>query len=133
MKNKPLKITLGLLATLLVTLLVALTVLLNMDWNRAKPWLNTRASAALGRPFAIKGDLTLTWEKQYAGPETSGWKSAVPWPHLLAKEVHIGQSLEQSQAKLQAQPPLPTEKAVSAKNTTTDDATFAVIKEMSFR
>ena len=41
----------------------AAIALLNMDWNRAKPWLNARASEALGRPFAIAGDLSLTWHR----------------------------------------------------------------------
>ena len=27
------------------------------DWNRAKPWVNEQVTAALGRPFAINGDL----------------------------------------------------------------------------
>jgi uncharacterized protein involved in outer membrane biogenesis len=42
---------------------LALCVLLLMtfDWNRAKPWLNSRVTEATGRPFAINGDLSLTW------------------------------------------------------------------------
>lgn len=66
----------------------AVIVLLNYDWNRAKPWLNARASEALGRPFAIGGDLSLTWSKVDGGQD--GWRRWVPWPHLLANDVHLG-------------------------------------------
>jgi len=54
--------------------------------------LNARSSEALGRPFAIAGDLGLTWEKQVAGPGEldQGWRGMIPWPHLLAQDVRIG-------------------------------------------
>ena len=75
------------------TILIALpagaaVALLNMDWNRAKPWLNARASEALGRPFAIAGDLSLTWQRPAGGQ--SGWRDYLPWPHLQAQDVRLG-------------------------------------------
>jgi AsmA family protein len=68
---------------------LALVALLHFDWNRARPWLNERTSEAIGRPFAIDGDLTLTWARADA-PATGSWRDMVPWPHLTAREVRIG-------------------------------------------
>ncbi|MDO8299914.1 AsmA family protein [Lacisediminimonas sp.] len=68
---------------------IALVVLHNFDWNRARPWLNSRASEAIGRPFAVAGDLTVTWSR-VAGKPGEGWRNMVPWPRLLAKDIHIG-------------------------------------------
>lgn len=77
-------------ATVLIALpVVATVVLLNMDWNRAKPWLNARASEALGRPFAIAGDLSLTWQQPPAAGQQS-WRAYLPWPHLQAQDVRLG-------------------------------------------
>ena len=83
------KIALASAAALIALPVVAAVALLNMDWNRAKPWLNARASEALGRPFAIAGDLSLTWQQ----PSTAGqqsWRAWLPWPHLQAKDVRLG-------------------------------------------
>ena len=83
------KITLASATVLIALPIVAAVALLNMDWNRAKPWLNARASEALGRPFAIAGDLSLTWQQ----PSTAGqqsWRAYLPWPHLQAKDVRLG-------------------------------------------
>ena len=69
---------------------VALVVLLNFDWNRAKPWLNARTSEALGRPFTIAGELVLTWEAAEQAGKDGGWRGMIPWPHLVAQDIHIG-------------------------------------------
>ncbi|MEO6354171.1 MAG: AsmA family protein [Oxalobacteraceae bacterium] len=86
------KIVLGVGVVLIAVPAVALVALLNVDWNRAKPWLNARTSEALGRPFSIAGDLSLTWEKQAAGlgDLDQGWRGMIPWPHLIAQDIHIG-------------------------------------------
>src|ERR1019366_1877584 len=86
------KIALAVAAGLIGVPAVALVVLLNLDGNRVKPWLNARTSEALGRPFVIAGDLSLTWEKQAAGPAEldEGWRGMIPWPHLVAQDIHIG-------------------------------------------
>ncbi|MFZ6745584.1 AsmA family protein [Undibacterium sp. JH2W] len=90
--KKIIRISLIVLAAFISLLALSLLVLLNMDWNRAKPWLNERASEALGRPFSIRGNLALSWEKQFSGPETAtGWRGRIPWPHLQAQDIHIGQ------------------------------------------
>lgn len=83
------KIALASAAALIALPVVAAVVLLNMDWNRAKPWLNARASEALGRPFAIAGDLSLTWQQPPAAGQQS-WRAYLPWPHLQAKDVRLG-------------------------------------------
>lgn len=57
------------------------------DWNRAKPWVNEHVSAALGRPFAINGDLKLGWRRPIG---ETGWRAWVPWPSLSATQLEIG-------------------------------------------
>ncbi|MFM2085183.1 MAG: hypothetical protein RLZZ237_52, partial [Pseudomonadota bacterium] len=84
------KISLASAAVILVVPLAAVLSLLNhADWNRAKPWLNARASEALGRPFAIEGDLSLTWAQPDSAAQP-GWRGYLPWPHLQAKNVRLG-------------------------------------------
>jgi uncharacterized protein involved in outer membrane biogenesis len=83
------KITLASATVLIALPVVAAVALLNMDWNRAKPWLNARASEALGRPFAIAGDLSLTWQQPPAARQQS-WRAYLPWPHLQAQDVRLG-------------------------------------------
>ncbi|MES2740258.1 MAG: AsmA family protein [Pseudomonadota bacterium] len=74
--------------------LIVVLVVLNMDWNRAKPWLNARTSEAIGRPFAIRGDLSLTWraggQASDRGEQADGWRAMLPWPYLVANDVHVG-------------------------------------------
>src|SRR5690554_5094997 len=79
-----LRIALGFLAA--VVLLVIFLAL--FDWNHAKPWLNARISDATQRPFAINGDLSLKWQRGDDRP--SGRLSWVPWPHLSAQDIQLG-------------------------------------------
>jgi uncharacterized protein involved in outer membrane biogenesis len=62
-------------------------VILTLDWNRAKPWINERVSEAIGRPFAIQGDLVLQWDSPQA---EAGWRRWVPWPRLSAQDITVG-------------------------------------------
>lgn len=81
------KLALGLIITPVVIVAAAVVFVLTFDWNRARPYLNDRVSQAIGRPFAINGDLILTWKK----PEgESGWRAYVPWPRLIAKDITVG-------------------------------------------
>lgn len=73
--------------TPLALVAIVVVVVLTFDWNRLKPWLNQRVSEAIGRPFAVNGDLTLTWRS--AQGET-GWHTWVPWPRLSAADITIG-------------------------------------------
>ncbi|TDY36774.1 AsmA family protein [Janthinobacterium sp. 75] len=95
------KIALASAAVLVALPVTAAVVLLNMDWNRAKPWLNARASEALGRPFAIAGDLSLTWQQPPAAGQQS-WRTYLPWPHLQAQDVRLGNPSTMAAADEQA-------------------------------
>ncbi|MDT6960270.1 AsmA family protein [Cupriavidus sp. SZY C1] len=69
----------------LITLVVI--VILTFDWNRLKPWLNDKVSESIGRPFAINGDLSVTWKRPQG---ETGWRTLVPWPRLSGKDITIG-------------------------------------------
>ena len=72
----------------LVLLMAALALFLVLfDWNLLKPTINERVSEALDRPFAIEGDLSVAWRRE---PETDGWRSWVPWPHIAAEQMMLG-------------------------------------------
>lgn len=73
----------------IIALLVLVFVLLSVfDWNSVKPWINQKVSEAAGRPFAINGDLSMSWRR----PEQPmpGWRRWVPWPHLRAHDITLG-------------------------------------------
>ncbi len=57
------------------------------DWNRLKPTINDKVSAELRRPFAIRGDLGVDWSRN---PDEGGWRAWVPWPHIHAEDVWLG-------------------------------------------
>ncbi|MDB5932940.1 MAG: AsmA family protein [Massilia sp.] len=89
--SRTMKIVLTVIGLLVAIPAIALVILLNYDWNKARPWLNAKASEAIGRPFAINGDLSLKWEKPssvIAGRDTT-WRDHIPWPHLIANDVHV--------------------------------------------
>lgn len=88
-KKKIAQLALALLLALPVSLaVVAGVVVSNLDMNRLKPRIDAEVSAALGRPFAINGDLSVTWER--GAPTDSGWRSLVPWPHVSAQDLTLG-------------------------------------------
>jgi uncharacterized protein involved in outer membrane biogenesis len=85
------RIVLTVASLLIAVPAIALVILLHYDWNKARPWLNARTSDAIGRPFAIHGDLSLTWEKPAsASARSASWRDHIPWPHLIANDVHVG-------------------------------------------
>jgi uncharacterized protein involved in outer membrane biogenesis len=86
--HKTLKISIAVVAGLLALIALVLVLLTLFDWNRVKPQINQKVSEATGRPFAINGDLSLSWKK----PEQpmQGWRRWVPWPHLQANDVTLG-------------------------------------------
>jgi uncharacterized protein involved in outer membrane biogenesis len=90
--SRPLKITLGIIGTLVAILAIAIIILLTFDWNRIKPWLNDKVSDAIERPFAIRGNLAVHWERPSASMPASqrSWRDYIPWPHLYADDVHVG-------------------------------------------
>lgn len=69
-------------------LIVALVIIIaTFNWNRLKPTINQKVSAELNRPFAIRGDLGVAWERNRDEP---GWRSWVPWPHVHAEDIMLG-------------------------------------------
>ena len=85
--KRVLKISLITLAGFAAVFALGMAILAALDWNRAKPWLAGKVGAATGRAFAIHGDLSLSWQRQ---PHATGWQHFVPWPHLRAKGVVLG-------------------------------------------
>ncbi|GAB3685543.1 AsmA family protein [Salinisphaera aquimarina] len=81
------KIGIGIGGLIVVVLVVVVLLLTFFDWNRVKPMINEQVSAALHRPFAIRGDLGLDWERQR---DAGGFKAWVPWPHVHAEDVMLG-------------------------------------------
>lgn len=84
------KIALAIGGVLIAVPAAALIALHYYDWNRARPWLNEKTSEAIGRPFAIRGNLSLSWEKQVVPERERSWRDWIPWPHLVARDVHVG-------------------------------------------
>ncbi|SNY80325.1 AsmA family protein [Enterobacter sp. CC120223-11] len=75
------------LATIVLLIVVLWIIIATFDWNRLKPTINRKVTAELNRPFAIRGDLGVVWERQ---PGESGWRSWVPWPHVHADDIILG-------------------------------------------
>ncbi|WP_151632351.1 AsmA family protein [Noviherbaspirillum aerium] len=74
---------------------IVIACLVTFDWNRARPWIGERIAEATGRSFAIRGDLSLGWRP--AEGET-GWRAWIPWPHLKADDIMLGNADWSSQA-----------------------------------
>jgi uncharacterized protein involved in outer membrane biogenesis len=74
----------GVLLALIVVLLI---VIATFDWNRMKPFISDKVSQAIGRPFAINGDLSVEWQRDRTG---SWLSSLLPWPEFTAKQITIG-------------------------------------------
>ncbi len=89
--SRPARIALIIAAVAIALPALAVAVLLNVDWNSARPWLDARVSEALGRPFAIRGALQLTWQRQGHTAADTTWRDYLPLPHLMANDVHLGQ------------------------------------------
>jgi uncharacterized protein involved in outer membrane biogenesis len=84
------RIALAVAGVLIAVPLVAVIAMSNYDWNQARPWLNDKIGTAIDRPFDIRGDLSLTWRRQGSGDADRTWRDYLPLPHLIAKDVHIG-------------------------------------------
>ena len=86
------KILLGVLATLIAIPVIAIIFILTFDWNKARPWLNAKVSEAIERPFAIRGNLAVQWEvpARSMAPGERHLRDWLPWPHLIANDVHVG-------------------------------------------
>jgi uncharacterized protein involved in outer membrane biogenesis len=71
----------------LVLIIVLVIVIAFFDWNRLKPFINDKVSQAIGRPFAIQGDLSVDWRRE---PSEGGWHALVPWPEFTARDIRVG-------------------------------------------
>ncbi|MFC5550467.1 AsmA family protein [Massilia aerilata] len=91
-KSRALKAVLWIVGILIAIPVIAIIILLSFDWNRVKPWLNAKVSEAIERPFAIVGDLSVKWERpsQSIVPGQRTWRDHIPWPHLYANDIHVG-------------------------------------------
>jgi uncharacterized protein involved in outer membrane biogenesis len=74
-------------ASLVVLLAVLVLIIAFFDWNRIKPPLNAKVSEELHRPFAINGNLAVVWQRE---PDEGGWRAWVPWPHVVAEDLSLG-------------------------------------------
>ncbi len=81
------KIAVGIVGVLALLVAILVVVIATFDWNRAKPMINERVTAAIGRPFAIHGDLSVQWTRE---PDEGGWRAWVPWPHVVANDISVG-------------------------------------------
>lgn len=72
---------------IVVLLIVAVILFIAFfDWNRLKPTINEKVSEAIGRPFAINGDLSASWSRE---PGEGGLVGLIPWPHFTARDITV--------------------------------------------
>ncbi|WP_108471474.1 AsmA family protein [Rhodanobacter thiooxydans] len=72
--------------TLLVLVAVLLIAVATFDWNRMKPFIADKVSQAIGRPFAINGELSVDWQRDRNGRWPGSW---LPWPEFTARDISI--------------------------------------------
>lgn len=86
------KILLSILGIAIALPVLAVAFILTFDWNRARPWINAKVTEAIHRPFAIRGDLKVQWERpaETMAPAERTWRDQIPWPHLIANDAYMG-------------------------------------------
>jgi uncharacterized protein involved in outer membrane biogenesis len=84
------RIAIAVAGVLVALPVIAAVMLANYDWNQARPWLNDKISESIDRPFEIRGALSLTWQRQGKSDADRTWRDYLPLPHLVAKDVHVG-------------------------------------------
>ena len=80
------KILAWIVAGLVILIAAVVIFILTFDWNRARPWVNEKVSEAIGRQFAIEGDLRVGWRHPVG---ETGWRAWVPWPRFSAANITI--------------------------------------------
>ncbi|WP_038618311.1 AsmA family protein [Pandoraea pnomenusa] len=74
--------------TIVATVLAFAAFITWFDWNYARPFINREVSTATGRPFEIRGDLSLHWLAPNAqAPGLGRW---LPRPRLIANDIVLG-------------------------------------------
>lgn len=86
MRRTP-KIFGGILGVLLILVVALIVFVALFDWNRLKPYIDDKVSAAIGRPFVIQGNLTAAWQRE---PTEQGLRAWIPWPTFTARNIQIG-------------------------------------------
>ncbi|MBW5815547.1 AsmA family protein [Yersinia kristensenii] len=81
------KVLAGIGGVIVLLLAAVIVFIMTFDWNRLKPTINEKVSTELQRPFAIRGNLGVDWSRK--GDE-SGWRGWVPWPHIHAEDLVLG-------------------------------------------
>ncbi|TFW36053.1 AsmA family protein [Massilia horti] len=84
------KILLGIAGVIVAIPVAAVIFLLTYNWDHARPWLDAKVSEAIGRPFTIAGHLAVQWERPSSSGVRQTWRDYIPWPHLIANDVHVG-------------------------------------------
>jgi AsmA family protein len=80
------KIVAWVVGILVLLIIVVILFIALFDWNRLKPTINEKVSEAIGRPFAINGDLSAHWSRE---PGEDGLVSLIPWPHFTALDISV--------------------------------------------
>ncbi|WGS48222.1 AsmA family protein [Paraburkholderia sp. D15] len=81
------KIIAWLLAIIVILIAALVIFILTFDWNRARPYIDDKVTQAIGRPFAINGDLKVGWRHPVG---ETGWRAWVPWPRFSAANITVG-------------------------------------------
>jgi len=81
------KILLGALVFVSIVPIAIIVFVASFDWNRAKPWVQSRASSALGRNVEIAGDLTAAWQWRRLRDGQDVWS---PGLRFSCGDVRIG-------------------------------------------
>ena len=82
-----LKILAWIVGVLIVLVIVLVLFVALFNWNRLKPTIDAKVSAAIGKPFTIDGDITAAWSRE---PSEPGLRSVLPWPTFTARKIRIG-------------------------------------------
>lgn len=96
------KVLAWIVGVVLALILLLIVLIATFDWNRMRPFISDKVSQAIGRPFAINGDLTLDWQRDRTG---SWLASLLPWPEFTARDISIANpswSQQPQFARLQA-------------------------------
>ncbi|CAN7355740.1 AsmA family protein [Trinickia sp. LjRoot230] len=75
------------LVAVIVLIAACAVFAITFDWNRARPWVDDKVSQAIGRPFAINGDLRVNWQHPVS---ERGWRAWIPWPRFSAYRISVG-------------------------------------------
>lgn len=100
--TRPLRIAVLMAFTLTLLLALLAALIASFDWNRAKPWINSKLTDATGRTFMIDGDLRVSWQ---LGAQAAGWRHFLPWLQVRATDVRLANPDWAASGALMAQLP----------------------------